>query len=81
MSRQLSDKSLNPKKHWSLLKILNGKKYLVYHHYTITTNLNLKLRQSVVFLIRILQDSARTLSIIASCQQDLQLIPIHFNVN
>ena len=72
MSCQLSDKSLNPKKY------LNGKKYLAYHHYTITTNLYLKVRHSLSFLICILQDSARPLSIIASCQQDLQLIPIPF---
>ena len=80
MSRQLSDKSLNPKKYWSLLKTLlnSNKKYLVYHHYTIITNLYLKLRQSMSFLIRILQNSTRPLSITASCQQDLQLIPIPF---
>ena len=79
MPRHSSDKSLNPKKYWSLLKILlNGKKILYIPHYTIITNLYLKLRQSVSFLIRILQDSASPLSIIASCQQGLQLIPISF---
>ena len=49
------------------------KKYLLYHQYTIITNLYLKLSRSVSFLIHILQVSARPLSIIASCQQDLQL--------
>ena len=38
---------------------------LLYHQYTIITNLHLKLRQSLSFLIQILQDSARPLSIIA----------------
>ena len=77
MSRKLSDKSLDPKKYWSLLKtLLNGKKkYLVYHQYTIVTNLYLKLRQSVTLLIHILQDSARPLSIIPTWQQDLELLP------
>ena len=32
----------------------------------------------MILLIQILQDSSRPLSIIASCQQDLQLIPILF---
>ena len=31
MSHTLSDKSLIPKKYWSLLKTLNDKKYLIYH--------------------------------------------------
>ena len=53
-------------------------KYLEYHHYAIITNLYLKLRQSVSFLTRILQNSAPPLLKIASCQQDLQLIPIPF---
>ena len=50
-----------------------AKKYLAYHQDTIITNLNLKLRQ-----IHILQDSARPLSIVATCQKDLQLMPIPF---
>ena len=41
------------------------KKYLVYHQYK--NNLHLKIRQSVSFLIHILQGSARPLSIIAIC--------------
>ena len=50
-----------------------AKKYLAYHQYTITTNLYLKVRHSVSFLICILKDSAHPL-IIASCQQDLTSI-------
>ena len=41
MSRKLSDKSLNPKKYWSILKTLNVKK--------VPCILYLKLRQSMSF--------------------------------
>ena len=58
--------------------LLNGKKYLVYHQHTIITNLYLKLRESVSFLIHVFQGSPGPLSIIASCQKDLQLVPTPF---
>ena len=79
ISRKLTDESLYPKKCWFFVKtLLNGKRHLLYHQYTISTNLRLTLRQSVSSLIHILKDSACPLSIIASCQQDLQFIPIQF---
>ena len=53
ISHNLSNKNLNPKKYWSLLKIiLNGKKI-----YCIP-NLYLTLKRNVISLIHILQISA-----------------------
>ena len=79
MSRKVSDKSLDPKKCWSLLKTLsNGKKYLVCHLHIIIANCYLKLRHRVSSLIEIFQKIEHFLSIIAGCQQDLQLIPSLF---
>ena len=65
ISRQLSDKSLNPKKYWPLLKtLLNGKKTLFippFHH---NNKFISEIKESVSFLVRIFQNSARPLSII-----------------
>ena len=55
-----------------------GKEYLAYHQYTIMTYLYPILWQSVIFLIDIMEDSARPLSIAASFQQHLQFIPSPF---
>ena len=72
LSRKLSDEILDPKKYGSLLKtLLNGEKYTVYHEHIIKANFYLKLGQSVSSLIRILQNSARSLSVIVGLQQDL----------
>ena len=78
MSRKLSDKSLNGKKYWSLLKtLLNGKKAPcmppIYHNSKFVSEIKAKCELFNPYFA-----GARPLSVIASCQQDLQLIPIPF---
>ena len=59
-SHKLSNKNLNPKKYWALLKIiLNGEKYLAYLQITTMINLYPTLKTNVISLIHILQNSAQ----------------------
>ena len=59
-SHKLSNKNLNPKKYWALLKIiLNGKKYLAYLQIITMINLYPILKTNVISLIHILQNSAQ----------------------